>query len=248
LIREALKQERFNQWHEKFFLILGRIGGKKAQDVLASQLSKDPAYLAPVIKALYRTKYQADEDVLKRMEVLAKQYLMYGVEMLNMQKLMQERGGYDILERSLELEIQEIRDLLLSLFACMFDRIKMNQARKGLDSQNNESMANAMELIELTVKRDIGRHFNHMFETTSLQHRCDSLRTLLKDIDFSQVDHIIIKVLKEKPIQYQNWTKACSLYITKKYSFTIDPNLISPYSEAENRMVRETAKFALAKP
>jgi ATP/ADP translocase/HEAT repeat protein len=248
VISEALKLDRFKLWHEKFYLILGRIGGKKAQEVLASQLEKDSFHLAPVIKALYRTKYKADEETLKRMEVLAKQYLVYGVEMLNMQKLMRERGGYDILERSIELEIQEIRDLLLSLFACMFDRTKMNQARKGLDSQNNENMANAMELIELTVKRDIGRHFNHMFETTSLQHRCNSLRALLKDVDFNQVDHIIMKVLKEKPIQYQNWTKACSLYITKKYLFAIDPQLINPYSQAENRMVRETARFALANP
>ncbi len=248
MIRDALHVEKFRPWREKFFLILGRIGGAKAQQVLVYQLSKDPAYLAPVIKALYRTKYVADEETLKRMEVLARQYLIYGVEMLNMQKLMGERGGYDILERSIELEIQEIRDLLLSLFACMFDRTKMNQARKGLDSNINENMANAMELIELTVKKDIGRHFNHMFETTSIQHRCDSLRTLLKDMDFSQVDHIIAMVLKEKPLQYQNWTKACSLYITKKHAFSIDPDLIRVYSTADNRMVRETAHFAMANP
>jgi hypothetical protein len=57
-----------------------------------------------------------------------------------------------------------------------------------------------------------------------------------------------MKVLNEKPIQYQNWTKACSLYITKKYLFAIDPQLINPYSQAENRMVRETARFALSNP
>lgn len=248
VIGDALKTERFKPWHNRFFLILGRIGGGKAQQTLAAQLDKEPAHLAPVIKALYRTKYQADEETLKRMEVLARQYLVYGVEMLNMQKVIRERGGHDILERSIELEIQEIRDLLLSLFACMFDRTKMNQARKGLDSQNNENVANAMELIELTVRKDIGRHFNHMFENTSLQLRCDSLRTLLKDIDFSGVDQIIVKVLTEKPLQYQNWTKACSLYITRKNLFTIDPALIKPYIEADNRMVKETAHFALSNP
>jgi hypothetical protein len=87
-----------------------------------------------------------------------------------------------------------------------------------------------------------------MFETTSIGHRCDTLRVLLKDVDFEKVEHIVSKVLTEKPIQYQNWTKACSLYITKKFLFRIEPSLIRKYSVSENRMVRETAEFAMPNP
>lgn len=248
VISEGLQQVRLKNWHEKFILVLGRIGGKQAQEVLVKLLDGEPSQLAPVIRALYRTKYVANEEVQRKMESLARLYLIYGVELLHMQRVMQAKEGYKILARSIDLETQEIRDLLLCLFACMFDRVKMNQARKGLDSTSNENIANAMELIELTVKKDVGRYFNHMFETTSIEHRCDTLRVLLKDVDFDKVEHIVARVLEEKPILYQNWTKACSLYITKKYLFRIEPSLIKKYSEAENRMVRETAVFALANP
>jgi len=162
-----------------------------------------------------------------------------------MQRVMKERGDYPILERSIEIEIQEIRELLLCLFACMFDLVKMNQARKGLNSTSNESIANAMELIELTVKKDIGRHFNHLFETTSIQHRCDSLRALVREIDFDNVENILSKVLLEQPIRFQHWTKAVSLYMSRKYLLDLDRQLIGRYVEAENKMVRETAEYAL---
>jgi ATP:ADP antiporter, AAA family len=248
VIGEGLASDRYQNWKDKFILVLGRIGGQHSQEELVRLLDGDPAELAPVIKALYRTKYVANEHTQRKMENLARLYLIYGVELLHMQRIMGEKEGYNILARSIEIEIQEIRDLLLSLFACMFDRVKMNQARKGLDSNINENIANAMELIELTVKKDFGRYFNHMFETTSIEHRCDTLRVLLKDVDFEKVEHIVAKVLTEKPIQFQNWTKACSLYITKKSLFRIEPGLIKKYSLSENRMVRETAEFAMANP
>jgi ATP:ADP antiporter, AAA family len=245
LIGNMLQSGQHKQWEEKFIAILGRQGGEKAQSSLVSMLLQRPEHTQLVIKALYRTKYKADESMMKHMESLSRQFIIYGVELLHMQKVIAENDGHKILKSSLNLEVQEIRDLLLCLFACMFDRVKMNQAKHGLESNLNENVANSMEIIELTIKKDIGRNFNTMFECTSLEHRCDALRALLKEIDFAEVDDVIAKVLKEKPIHYLDWTKACSLYITKKYLHNIDMALIEKYSHAENRMVRETAQFAL---
>jgi hypothetical protein len=247
-LADALRLSRYRQWDEKFIILLGRIGGKEAQQVLVEMLHLKPEHTPAIVKALYRTKYKADEPTMKHMESLTRIYIIYGVELLHMQKLIGEKEGHGILRSSLNLEVQEIRDLLLCLFACMFDRIKMNQAKHGLESNINENMANAMEIIELTVKKDIARYFNTMFETTSLEHRCDSLRSLLKEIEFEHIDDIIGRILVEKPIQYLDWTKACSLYITRKYLHDIDPLLIRKYSNADNRMVRETAEFALVLP
>jgi hypothetical protein len=155
-----------------------------------------------------------------------------------------EKKDYHILESSINLEIQEIREILLCLFGCMYNRVKMNQVRKGLDSNQNEHIANAMEIIELTIKKDLGQYFNSMFETTSIDHRCDALRSLLKDLDFQNIDHILVRVLTEKPIQYQNWTKACSLYISKKLLHHLDPVLVRKFTSSENRLLRETAQYA----
>lgn len=248
ILGDTLRKGRYRQWDEKFIILLGRLGGENAQHCLVEMLQAKQEHTPAVIKALYRTKYRADEHTMKHMESLIRLYIIYGVELLHMQKIIGNKEGHGILRSSLNLEVHEIRDLLLCLFACMFDRVKMNQAKHGLESNINENMANAMEIIELTVKKDIARYFNMMFETTSLEHRCDSLRSLLKEIEFEHIDDIIGRILVEKPIQYLDWTKACSLYITRKYFHHIDPVLIRRYSGAENRMVRETAEFALVMP
>ena len=209
-------------------------------------MADTPQHLPAIIRSLYRTHYQANEETQKQMETLARLYIIYGVELLHMQKMAGENKAYKILESSINLEIQDIRDILLCLFGCMYNRVKMNQVRKGLDSNQNEHIANAMEIIELTIKKDLGQYFNSMFETTSIEHRCDALRSLLKDLEFHNIDHILVRVLTEKPIQYQNWTKACSLYISKKLAHHLDPVLVRKYTASENRLLRETAQYAFA--
>jgi ATP:ADP antiporter, AAA family len=244
IIGRALEDGLYPEWHTKFILLIGRIGGEKAQDLLLKRLADSPEHLPAVIRSLYRTHYQADEETQKKMETLARLYIIYGVELLHMQKMVGPGKEYQLLEGSINLEIQEIREILLCLFGCMYNRIKMNQVRKGLESNLNEHIANAMEIIELTIKKDLGQYFNNMFETTSIEHRCDALRSLLKDLDFQNVDHILEHVLTEKPIQYQNWTKACSLYISKKLHHQLDPVLVKKYTRSENRLLRETAQYA----
>jgi HEAT repeat protein len=246
LVGELLADPANEAWKDKLILLLGRVGGEKAQHVLVKMLFQK-SNLPTVIRALYRTRYKADEATQRHMEQLSRTYINYGVELMHMQRAVRQDDQHMILRTSLELEVQEIRDLLLCLFACMFDRVKMNQAKHGLESNINENVANAMEIIELTVRKDIGRYFNTMFESTSLEHRCGALRNLLKELDFTGVDDVIAKVLDARPIQYQDWTKACSLYITRKYGHPISPELIMRYAGAENRMVRETAQFAMVK-
>jgi len=248
ILAKMLKDPANEAWEEKIIILLGRIGGTASQQVLTQMLSEKHKLTPVIIKSLYRTKYHANDVTLRQMEQIAREYIIYGVELMHMQRIIHERDEHKILKSALHLEIQEIRDVLLALFACMFDRVKMNQAKHGLESNLNENVANAMEIIELTVKKDIGRYFNTMFETTSLDHRCNTLRALLKDIDFAGIDDIISKVLKEKPIQYLDWTKACSMYITKKYLHNIDMGLIHPYVGANSRLVRETAVYAMVKP
>lgn len=230
---------------QKLIILFGKIGGENATHLLLELLKKQPQHTAVIIKALYRCKYAVDEDNLKLFEAIARQYLVYGVELLNMQQALSKRETqYDILNSSLHQEIQEIREILLCLFGCMYDREKMNQVKHGLNTSHKESIANAMEIIELTVKKDIGRQFNTMFETMSIEQRCIALRALFTEKQFSRVEHILGRILSEKPILYYNWTKAFSLYISKKYRHPLEAGLYKKYIHSDNELLKETALFA----
>ncbi len=162
-----------------------------------------------------------------------------------MQKLLEKKElQYDILNNSLSQEINEIREVLLCLFACLYDRHKINQVKQSLNTHNKDSIANSMEIIELTVRKDIGKQFNTLFETIDVDQRCTALHSLFTKNQFGKVEHILERILSEKPIQYYNWTKACSMYISKKYVHHVNADLYKKFIGSENKLLQETALFA----
>ena len=232
---------------EKMIALCGRIGGDKAKHVLVEILKKMPQQNPAIIKALHRCKYGTDSTTHKLFENIARLYIIYGVELLYMQQYLSRiNERYLVLNSSLYHEIQEIREILLCLFECMYDREKINQAKFGLNGKHRESIANAMEIIELTVKKDIGRNFNILFDVTTIEQRCLALRSLFTEKQFAEVESILARILSEKPITYQSWTKACSLYFSKKFLHHLDRRLYEKYIHSENSLLRETALYASA--
>jgi ATP:ADP antiporter, AAA family len=248
LIEEQLEGGFVNaRLQVKFITLLGKIGGEYAISVLLNLLRKG-RHTEAIIRSLHRCRYATDDETQKEFEALTRTYIAYGVELLHMQQaLSTHSNNYDVLYNSLYYEIQNIREILLFLFGCMYDRKKMNQVKYGLSARGVESTANAMEIIELTVRKDIGRLFNTLFEGTSVEQRCESLRALFADGEFNQVNQVLTRILSEKPIDYYSWTKACSLYFTKKYDQFVDVALFEKFVASDNMLLKETALFADSK-
>jgi ATP/ADP translocase len=230
---------------EKFITVLGKIGDQTSKDTLVTLLTDHPGHLSTIIRALQRCRYMTDFKTLKQFEQIARTYLIYGIELLHMQKnLSGNDKQQQLLNSSLQYEIHNIRDILLSLFACMYDRDKISQVKHGLLAKQKESIANAMEIIDLTVRKDIGRQFNIMFEITSVEHRCNMLKSLFAPNQYEKVELIIGRILSEQPILYYNWTKACSMYISKTYIHRVNEGYYKKYLLSDSRLLKETAIFA----
>jgi AAA family ATP:ADP antiporter len=231
----------------KMIVLLGKIGGEHAKLVLLSLLHKGK-HTEAIIRALHRSRYSTTDETQKEFETLTRTYIAYGVELLHMQQTLSKNvHNYEVLHNSLHYEIQNIREVLLYLFGCMYDREKMTRVKHGLAARGIDSSANAMEIIELTVRKDIGRLFNTLFEGTSVEQRCQSLRALLVEAEFSQVNQVLTRILSEKPIDYYTWTKACSLYFSKKYDQFVDVSLFEKFVASDNMLLKETALFADSK-
>ena len=246
IVQDLIHSENVStQLQERLITLIGKIGGDKAGKILMQLLTTQPYYIGVIIKALYRCRYTATGEQRKLLERIAHSYIVYGVELLYMQKLLEKKElQYNILNDSLNQEVNEIREILLCLFACLYDRQKINQVKQGLSTHHKDSIANAMEIIELTVRKDIGKHFNTLFETIDIEQRCAALRSLFTEHQFGRVEHILERILSEKPIQYYNWTKACSMYISKKYVHHVDADLYKKFIRSENKLLKETALFA----
>ena len=171
---------------------------------------------------------------------------MYGVQLLHMQQILQPRGEkYDLLMNSLNIELHQVREVLLCLFGCLYHHENIGKVRAGLDMKNKEAIANAMELIEIMVRKDFAGQFNTMYETTTIEHRCKALKNILPANFHLRLETILHNILSEKPINYNYWTKACSLYTSKKQHHTIETELIEKYLTSSSSVLREIAQYAL---
>ena len=234
---------------EKLIQLCGKIGGYESIEILVGWMQKKPMFFSPAIRALHRCKFTAPDELKPFLENMARQYISNGVELLYMQKaLAVQDSHFNILNNSLRYELEDIRELLLCLFGCLYDRKKINQVKFALMRKEQDGIANAMEIIELTVKKDIGKHFSRMFETGNVDQRCLTLHSLFKERSFNNPEQVMTRILSGQPIHFMDWTKACALYLSRGVSHLKDLSLIKKFMNSESRLLRETAVYASAIP
>ena len=230
---------------EKLIITLGKIGGSKAQATLLQLLDQSPSDAGTIAKALQRSRYKATPETQKKLEEIAHTYLAYGVELLYMQNYLDtQRESYSVVNSSLNIELIEIRGILICLFGCLYDHEKAFKIKQGLEMKKKENVANAMEVIEMTVKKELAMPFNLLYEPAEIEHRYNSLRNFLSHDDLELTEDIFSKILTEKPIFYNAWTKASTIYISKKTGTAIPGELIKKFTHSENLLLKETALYA----
>jgi len=228
----------------KLITVLGKIGGNKAQATLFELLEKYPSDSGTIVRSLHRSRYSATDETREKLEEISLAYIIYGTELLYMQSLVEHNENYSLLNSSLNIELTEIRNVLICLFGCLYDHEKAFKIKQGLDMKKKESVANSMELIDMIVKKDLAIPFNKLYEPTDIEYRSNSLKSFLPPDKVSQAQEILSKILEEKPISYNVWTKACSMYISKKISVAVTPGLIKKFIHSENLLLKETALYA----
>lgn len=231
---------------EKLILLCGRKGGDQSQKILLSLLSSIPAESTAIIKALYRSNYvpkPADQLLLTG---IVNKLLNHSAGIIYMQGSLEPMDTkYQLLINSFRLELHSLRESILYLFALLYDREHINKVRTAYATGKKSSIINAMEIIDIAVRKDLAVSFNTIFEPGDITERMHGLRKIYPLEFFENVEKILTRILAEQTRPYSQWTLACSLYTSKKQQHTIDQSLIEKYTLAENLLLKETAFYAL---
>ncbi|MEJ7587954.1 MAG: hypothetical protein WKI04_10380 [Ferruginibacter sp.] len=199
-----------------------------------------------IIKAMYRSNYvpkPADQHIFI---AITKKMLSRSAGIIYMESSLEPRQKkYQLLTNSFNLELKALRETLLYVFALLYDREHINKVRTAYATGKKESIINAMEIIDIAVRKDIASQFNTIFEPGNIAERMHGLRTIYPVEFFENVERVLTRILAEEIRPYNNWTMACCLYTSKKQQHGIDNSLIKKYTSAENLLLRETAWFAL---
>lgn len=249
-IKELLFHQKLSQKQkEKLILTCGRIGDRATQQFLLELFHSFPAESYTIIKALNRSGFHVDEKNSSLIDAVTHAHLQRAVEILFM--LNRSRSTHEIklfMYDSLQLELLDIREALLNLFSFYSDKEQVDKIKKALYLNKKELAANALELIEVTIKKEYASTFNSAFEDTDLSFRCSALKKMIPESAFADIQKVITRVLNVENAFFNHWTKACSLHTTKHGSLKVDRELIHQYLQSENILLRETAAYAVAEP
>jgi ATP/ADP translocase len=231
---------------EKLILLCGRKGGEQAHQLLLELLTSHQEDYMTIIKAMYRSNYFPKNLEQPAFISIANKLLTRSAGIIYMQNsLLKKNEKYQLLLNSFNLELSSLRECLLYVYAILYDRDNINKVKTAYATGKKASIINAMEIIDITVRKDLAISFNTIFEPGNISERMHDLRKIYPVEFFENVERILTRILAEETRPYNNWTMACSLYTSKKQQHEIDGSLIKKYTLAENILLRETALFAL---
>jgi HEAT repeat protein len=150
---------------EDLINVIGRIGGADGHELLLQLISVLPDLRSQIIKVLHRHRFKADKQHQPVIESLIHNYLVTAAGVLYMQKdIRPDNPDYSILIGSLQLELSNIRETLLYLFSFIYDREKISKIKIAIEINKKETRANAIELVDMTLKKEFANPFNAAFE------------------------------------------------------------------------------------
>lgn len=246
VIKSAIDNNTTTQLQkEKLIFLVGRISGQKAHDILLELLNSQHQLYKSVTKALFRSRYVATYGPQKiLLENKALDLLAHSAGIIYMQNRLQpQQDKYQILINSLQIELTDLRDALLNIFALLYDREQINKVRSAYLNGKKVNIINGMEIIEMIARKDLADRFNAIYEPDDITNRITELHKLYPVPFFEKVEQVLIRILSEDKYAYHYWTMACSLYTSKQQQHKIGTILVDKYTDAENILLRETANY-----
>lgn len=226
----------------KLINLLGKIHSRESKTLLEQLLLNYPENADAIINSLSLIKISSSHTQ-KEINELVLTNLKKAVQILFYLKQAQQLNP--IIAKAIELELDIIRKKCLYWFSCIHSKEVITKVKNGFYLNTKESIANAIEIIQLTVRKDLGELFALIFENSSVNDRCLQLEL---QHHFQTLSEIVLtkNILFDVNYTYNNWTKACVLYGIKEHKNMLSNEFIIPFSLSKNEVLKNTAKHLLS--
>ncbi|MBG9375550.1 cyclic nucleotide-binding domain-containing protein [Panacibacter sp. DH6] len=225
--------------------ICGIIGGHAGINNLAELYHTLPEHTNTITKAIYHGRQKAGTGSHLQLQTVAENAIANAATILQLQKKAAEHTtGLPLISNSLAIELQEIRDNVLYLFAILFKDQEIDKIRRSLSVDNKEQNANAFEMLEMAVPRKLSHDFIIIYEKGDIEHRISQLNHK-QALSIQTQDDIPAHILSSTHTPFFDWSKACAAYTLHKAQMNYDAALLKKYLFAENILLKETVHFTL---
>jgi HEAT repeat protein len=235
--------------------VAGRIGGPQAIAFLKERIYfTDVEIRNTVLSSLAICRYQAKDDEREKVMQIIRRELTQAAWFLNALEVlagyvqMAIRADVEPLSKAIQVELNHLRNRLLFLLSFVFDSTVILQARDNLRLNSREKRANALEILDVVLPKDLNVGILPLLDELSLHEQAKQLQIFLPDRKLRLVEHLQ-QLLEEREPAVNTWTRATALFTIRQLSLgvlteAVVQSLVTAVGES-NELIAETAWWTL---
>lgn len=118
-----------------------------------------------------------------------------------------------LLENALLSEIQQNVETLLKGFSILYERQQIDRFMEIYRLDNASKLANAIELLELTIPR---KFFNQLIPFIELKHDIKKKQVIMQQKHTYGMAKLLDEVVESEHVFFNSWSRSIALYLTPK--------------------------------
>jgi ATP/ADP translocase len=230
----------------KLIHLSAQIGGAEAQQILESCVELFPGLRIDIYHALHLSHYRVKDENRGRYDALINADIAFAIHLVEQIYWLQMNHQNQIIENALLLELNQARARLLWLFSFIYEEGNVIRAKNGFQLNKKESVANAQEIIDLSLPKEIASKFNMIFEQASIAERLNLLKAHITKPTENFTD-LAAEILESKEYHYNVWTRAVVLHYMDSSDISKNIEQVNASVLSADFLLRETGENALKK-
>jgi HEAT repeat protein len=236
----------------RLIYISGRVGGSKAINLLKNKLYfKNIEVRNQILHSLTLCRYKPNaaekEEVLKtiHLELSDAAWFLNCIEIIMLTSSAAEMPYYSLLINALQIELDHLKKRLLLLLSYIYDSNDVLQVWESLQLKNKEKKANALEVLDVLVAKELSSVILPLLEDFPLHQQVKILTARFPQKRLTVFEYMQ-KLINRQEVPVVNiWTQAISVYIVRKLLLDMMINEVVLATSHPNILVAETAIWAL---
>lgn len=216
----------------KLISTCGLIGGDVAGDRLVEMLHIMPQQRLAIFQALNIAKFKAKAEVRPIFKSLLRGQLAAMGKLMDARACLLPQKNHALLANAYQLELDELIQQIFLNLSILYDRERIMKAKRGIGMAKRDTIANALEVLELALPKVYSKPFIEALELRMAgknrsAHEKTTVETTIND------------TLSDSYWCFQDWSKACALSVSKNSGKKIDPSLLLILKSSASKVIRE---------
>ncbi|HEY8934254.1 MAG TPA: hypothetical protein VIM65_03505, partial [Cyclobacteriaceae bacterium] len=225
--------------------IMGRIGGNYALQLLWRKADyPDKRIVKQILFSLRFINYRATGREAREVVDLLETEISKTIWNLASITELPEGDEFKYLREALQEEVADNYDQIIMLLSIIYDPESVQLVRENLESGEPDSIAFAMELLDLFIDQELKPKLFPLLDQTSTQQKLETLQLFYPRENYTAIQSI--NYILNRDFNLNNrWTKACAIHATAYMpDFRISRGLVAQVFNSD-KLLQETAAWVV---